>query len=134
MHRLAQARMGARAARAAVVVLAASIATANAQDHRPSAWPAEGSPGTPGYREILTHYPISGRSIAELRQAIVRNGPPGADPLKPTASRYAFLMIIDLLSSAVGYRLDPSARETLRRIKYTVLNHRKGKVLEPLGD
>lgn len=56
------------------------------------------------------------------------------DPLKPTASRYAFLLIIDLLSSAVGYRLDPSARETLRRIKYTVLSHRKGKVLEPLGD
>ena len=56
------------------------------------------------------------------------------DPLKPTASRYAFLVIIDLLSTAVGYRLDPSARETLRRIKYTVLNHRKGKVLEPLGD
>lgn len=56
------------------------------------------------------------------------------DPLKPTASRYAFLVIIDLLSTAVGYRLDPSARETLRRIKYTVLSHRKGKVLEPLGD
>lgn len=56
------------------------------------------------------------------------------DPLKPTASRYAFLLIIDLLSTAVGYRLDPSARETLRRIKYTVLSHRKGKVLEPLGD
>lgn len=56
------------------------------------------------------------------------------DPLKPTASRYAFLLIIDLLSTAVGYRLDPSARETLRRIKYTVLAHRKGKVLEPLGD
>jgi DNA-binding MurR/RpiR family transcriptional regulator len=56
------------------------------------------------------------------------------DPLKPTASRYAFLLIIDLLSTAVGYRLDPTARETLRRIKYTVLAHRKGKVLEPLGD
>jgi DNA-binding MurR/RpiR family transcriptional regulator len=54
--------------------------------------------------------------------------------LKPTASRYAFLVIIDLLSTAVGYRLDASARETLRRIKYTVLSHRKGKVLEPLGD
>ena len=26
------------------------------------------------------------------------------------------------------------ARETLRRIKYTVLSHRQGKVLEPLGD
>lgn len=56
------------------------------------------------------------------------------DALKPTASRYAFLLIIDLLSTAVGYRLDPSSRETLRRIKYTVLAHRKGKVLEPLGD
>lgn len=56
------------------------------------------------------------------------------DPLKPTASRYAFLVIIDLLSSAVGARLDPNSRETLRRIKYTVLNHRKGRVLEPLGD
>ena len=60
--------------------------------------------------------------------------PEHPDPLKPTASRYAFLLIIDLLSTAVGYRLDPSARETLRRIKYTVLNHRQGKVLEPLGD
>ncbi len=57
-----------------------------------------------------------------------------ADPLKPTASRYAFLIIIDLLSTAVGYRLDPAARETLRRIKYTVLSHRRGNVLEPLGD
>ena len=60
--------------------------------------------------------------------------PEHPDPLKPTASRYAFLIIIDLLSTAVGYRLDPSARETLRRIKYTVLNHRQGTVLEPLGD
>lgn len=56
------------------------------------------------------------------------------DILKPTASRYAFLAIIDLLSTAVGYRLEPNAHEMLRRIKYTVLNHRKGKVLEPLGD
>jgi hypothetical protein len=52
----------------------------------------------------------------------------------PTASRYAFLAIIELVSTAVGYLLDPDARETLRRIKYTVLNHRKGKVSEPLGD
>ncbi|MEW9804506.1 MurR/RpiR family transcriptional regulator [Mesorhizobium marinum] len=56
------------------------------------------------------------------------------DPMKPTASRYAFLVILDLISTAVGYRLDPESRETLRRIKYTILNHRKGKVLEPLGD
>jgi RpiR family transcriptional regulator, carbohydrate utilization regulator len=56
------------------------------------------------------------------------------EALKPTASRYAFLAIIDLMSAAVGDRLDSAARETLRRIKYTVLSHRKGQALEPLGD
>lgn len=56
------------------------------------------------------------------------------DTMKPTASRYAFLAIIDLISVAAGYRLDLSALETLRRIKYTVLSHRKGKEFEPLGD
>jgi len=56
------------------------------------------------------------------------------DTMKPTASRFAFLAIIDLISVATGYRLDTSARETLRRIKYNVLTHRKGKELEPLGD
>lgn len=71
-------------------------------------------------------------AVADVRLTV--EVPEYADPLKPTASRYAFLAIIDLLSTAVGYRLDPSARETLRRIKYTVLSHRQGKVLEPLGD
>ena len=66
--------------------------------------------------------------------ALTVDVPEFQDVLKPTASRYAFLAIIDLVSTAVGYRLEPDARETLRRIKYTVLNHRKGKVLEPLGD
>ncbi len=71
---------------------------------------------------------------AEAELALTVDVPEFPDPLKPTASRYAFLAIIDLVSTAVGYRLDPDARETLRRIKYTVLSHRKGKVLEPLGD
>ena len=56
------------------------------------------------------------------------------DTLKPTASRFAFLAVIDLLSSAAAYKLDTHARETLRRIKYNVLSHRGGKELEPLGD
>lgn len=56
------------------------------------------------------------------------------DTLKPTASRFAFLAILDLLSVATGYKLGPAARETLRRIKYNVLSHRAGKELEPLGD
>jgi DNA-binding MurR/RpiR family transcriptional regulator len=56
------------------------------------------------------------------------------DTMKPTASRFAFLAIIDLVAVATGYRLDDSALETLRRIKYNVLAHRQGKELEPLGD
>jgi DNA-binding MurR/RpiR family transcriptional regulator len=56
------------------------------------------------------------------------------DTMKPTASRFAFLAIIDLVSAAAGYRIGSPALETLRRIKYTVLSHRKGKELEPLGD
>jgi RpiR family carbohydrate utilization transcriptional regulator len=60
--------------------------------------------------------------------------PEFADTMKPTASRFAFLAIIDLVSVATGYRLGASALETLRRVKYNVLSHRKGTELEPLGD
>ncbi|WP_172125211.1 MULTISPECIES: MurR/RpiR family transcriptional regulator [unclassified Devosia] len=56
------------------------------------------------------------------------------DTMKPTASRFAFLAIIDLVSVATGYRLGASALETLRRVKYNVLSHRQGTELEPLGD
>jgi len=92
--------------------------------------------------EVARHYRAKAISITapdtDLAKgtdiALTVDVPEFPDPMKPTASRYAFLAIIDLLSSAVGARLDPSSRETLRRIKYTVLNHRKGKVLEPLGD
>jgi RpiR family carbohydrate utilization transcriptional regulator len=66
--------------------------------------------------------------------ALTVNIPEFPDTMKPTASRFAFLAIIDLVSVATGYRLDASALETLRRIKYTALTHRKGKELEPLGD
>lgn len=57
-----------------------------------------------------------------------------ADVLKPTASRYAHLAVIDLLATGVGYRLGRDAQETLRRIKYNLLNFRDGDILEPLGD
>lgn len=56
------------------------------------------------------------------------------DTLTPTAARFAYLVIIDLLSAATGYALGPEARENLRRIKYTALSHRAGSILEPLGD
>ena len=56
------------------------------------------------------------------------------DTLKPTASRFAFLAAIDLMAVAAGYKLDGSARETLRRIKYNIQTYRAGKEMEPLGD
>jgi RpiR family carbohydrate utilization transcriptional regulator len=56
------------------------------------------------------------------------------DTMKPTASRFAFLAVVDLVAAATGYTIGAPALETLRRVKYTVLAHRKGKELEPLGD
>ncbi|WP_448951405.1 MurR/RpiR family transcriptional regulator [Labrys neptuniae] len=56
------------------------------------------------------------------------------DTLKPTALRFAFLALIDLMATATGYKLGGSARETLRRVKYNIQIRRAGKVLEPLGD
>lgn len=60
--------------------------------------------------------------------------PENSNTLTPTAARFAYLAIIDLLSAATGYALGPTARESLRRIKYAALNHRTGNILEPLGD
>jgi DNA-binding MurR/RpiR family transcriptional regulator len=56
------------------------------------------------------------------------------DTLKPTASRFAFLAVVDLMAVAAGYRIDAPARETLRRIKYNLQIYRAGKEMEPLGD
>lgn len=70
--------------------------------------------------------------VAEI--ALTTRVPEYPDTLTPSASRFAFLTIIDLLAAATGYRLGPVARENLRRIKYNVLTRRPGAVLEPLGD
>jgi RpiR family carbohydrate utilization transcriptional regulator len=60
--------------------------------------------------------------------------PEDADVMTPTASRFAFLAVVDLLAAAVGYRLGEAAQETLRRVKYNLLNFRDGEIMEPLGD
>ncbi|MEO9779762.1 MAG: MurR/RpiR family transcriptional regulator [Sedimentitalea sp.] len=56
------------------------------------------------------------------------------DALTPSASRFAFLMIIDLLAAATGYAMGPEARENLRRIKFNLVSERTGVGLEPLGE
>lgn len=84
-------------------------------------------------RAIAITAPASDLSV-EVDLALTVDIPEFPDALKPTASRYAFLAILDLVATAVGHQLEPDARETLRRIKYTVINHRKGRAMEPLGD
>lgn len=56
------------------------------------------------------------------------------EALTPTASRFAFLAILDVVAAATGYRLGPKARETLRRIKFNIIGARPSDGLEPLGD
>lgn len=54
--------------------------------------------------------------------------------MKPTASRFAFLAVIDLMATGVAYQLEPEGRETWRRVKLNLMSMREGDVLEPLGD
>ena len=56
------------------------------------------------------------------------------DALTPSASRFAFLAILDVVAAGAGYRLGPKARENLRRIKFTIMHARPSEALEPLGD
>ena len=56
------------------------------------------------------------------------------DALTPSASRFAFLAILDVVAAGAGYRLGPKARENLRRIKFNTLGSHPSNRLEPLGD
>lgn len=92
--------------------------------------------------ELARHYGATTiavtRAASDLAQAadiaLTVDVPEYPDTLTPTASRFAFLAVIDLMAAATGYRIGPAARENLRRIKYSVLTRRPGAVLEPLGD
>jgi DNA-binding MurR/RpiR family transcriptional regulator len=92
--------------------------------------------------DLVRHYGASaiaitapGTDLARAADvALTARVPEFPDTLTPSASRFAFLAVIDLMAAATGYRLGPSAQENLRRIKYAVLSRRPGAVLEPLGD
>ena len=55
------------------------------------------------------------------------------DALTPSATRFGFLAILDLLAAATGYQMGAKARENLRRIKFNIMDRPSGG-LEPLGD
>lgn len=60
--------------------------------------------------------------------------PETPNPLKPTASRYAFLAAVDLLAASTAYRCAHAAQEKMRRIKRALINYSNGGVDDPLGD
>ncbi|MBN3790881.1 MurR/RpiR family transcriptional regulator [Burkholderia sp. Ac-20353] len=53
---------------------------------------------------------------------------------KPSTSRYAMMMAIDVLVTGVALRLGDGCRESLRRIKHALDAHRGGGDRQPLGD
>jgi DNA-binding MurR/RpiR family transcriptional regulator len=91
---------------------------------------------------IAQHYGAAAIAITAARSELARASavalaydvPEYPDALKPTATRFAALAVIDLLSAATAYRMGSAARETLRRIKRAAMMHRPGAVMEPLGD
>jgi DNA-binding MurR/RpiR family transcriptional regulator len=77
----------------------------------------------------------SGTKLADAADvALTVDVPEVPEVLKPTASRFAFMVTIDLLATGIAYQLGTDAQETLRRIKYNLMSIREGEVLEPLGD
>lgn len=75
------------------------------------------------------------RSFGAITVAITRPGTPlaaaaeiviavtiaeGANILLPTPSRYAHLAVIDTLAAGIAVKLEGRARETLRRVRYTL--------------
>ncbi|AZQ52265.1 MurR/RpiR family transcriptional regulator [Burkholderia cenocepacia] len=53
---------------------------------------------------------------------------------KPSTSRYAMMMAIDVLVTGVALRLGDAGRESLRRIKHALDAHRGGGDRQPVGD
>uniref|UniRef100_UPI00197EC519 MurR/RpiR family transcriptional regulator n=1 Tax=Burkholderia sp. Ac-20379 TaxID=2703900 RepID=UPI00197EC519 len=53
---------------------------------------------------------------------------------KPSTSRYAMMMALDVLVTEVALRLGDGCRETLRRMKHALDVHRGGGDRQPLGD
>lgn len=58
----------------------------------------------------------------------------GDDIFRPTASRYALMVMMDLLAMNVAQQQEEETRENLRRIKLNLDTHRGGSGRQPLGD
>lgn len=57
-----------------------------------------------------------------------------ANIYRPTSTRLAYLVAVDIIASLVATRVQPRATATLRRIKQQLVTHRDGDDRQPLGD
>ena len=60
--------------------------------------------------------------------------PEGVNILKPTAVRFTFLALVDIIATLVAIHMENEAMETLRRIKHQVLARRDADDSGALGD
>lgn len=87
------------------------------------------------YRARTIAITAPGSAVAEAAEIALTTHVDGySDALMPSASRFAFLTIIDLVAAATGYQMGPMARENLRRIKFNLIEKGAGLAIEPLGD
>lgn len=87
------------------------------------------------YGAVVVAVTRTGSELARsARVALTVDVPETVDLMKPTASRFAFLAIIDLLATGVAHALGSEGQETWRRVKLHLMRIREGEVLEPLGD
>ncbi len=71
-------------------------------------------------------------AVADI--ALTVHVPEAPDALKPTASRYALLAVIDLLATSTAYLKPREAQERMRRIKYELMKATNEDANGPLGD
>lgn len=76
-----------------------------------------------------------GSPLAKVANYLVPMEPQETDYIfKPSASRYVMMAAIDVLVMELAVRHKRKSRETLRRIKHTLDNHKQGDDRLPLGD
>jgi DNA-binding MurR/RpiR family transcriptional regulator len=66
--------------------------------------------------------------------AIEVNVPEHEDIFRPTTSRYAMMVVNDIVSTSVGYMKGDSVIDDLRRIKFFLVTNRDEDDSQPLGD
>ena len=73
------------------------------------------------------------RDVPKTAFGSARTDLPSTDALKPTASRYALLAVIDLLAASTAYCKPREAQALMRRIKFELMKA-SGSANDPLGD